>query len=299
MTPSQKILTAFSCTVLFLGCNNNRYKTEESSAAMTDSTSTKYVSSSAAVENNKDTTRKFIRTADLKFKVNDVINSTYNIEHIVSRQSGFVTYTNLTSNIDDVTSIPVSADSSLETTAYTVTNSITLRVPNIRLDTTLKEIAKNIDYLDYRIIKAEDVALQILFNNLVQKHSSKNAVRLSNAIDSRGKKLEETTNAEELLLNKEEESDNAKIANLSIADQINYSTVNISIYQRQAIKRTLIANNKNIDAYELGFGSKMLEAIKIGWKMLETFFVLITKLWWVFLLALIAYIIYKKVNKKA
>ena len=293
MKPSQKFLSAISCTILFLGCNNKRYNTNESYAALTDSASTNYVSSSAAVENNKDTTRKFIRKADLKFKVNNVINSTYDIENIVSRQSGFVTYTNLTSSIDNVTTIPVSADSSLETTAYTVTNSIILRVPNIRLDTTLKEIAKNIDYLDYRIIKAEDVALQILSNNLTQKRSAKNAVRLSNAIDNRGKKLEETTNAEELLSNKEEETDNAKIANLSMTDQINFSTVNISLYQRQAIKRTVIANDKNIDAYEPGFGHKILEAIKFGWIMLEAFFVFVTKIWSIILAAIIAITIYR------
>lgn len=299
MKPSQQLLTAIGCTILFLSCNNKRYNTNESYAAMADSATTNYVSSSAAVENNKDTTRKFIRTADLKFKVNNVIKATYDIENIVSRQSGFVTYTNLTSNIDDVTTIPVNADSSLETTAYTVINSVILRVPNIRLDTTLKEIAKNIDYLDYRIIKAEDVALQILSNNLTQKRSAKNATRLSNAIDNRGKKLEETTNAEELLLNKEEESDNAKIANLSMTDQVNYSTVNISMYQRQAIKRTVIANDKNIDIYEPGLGSKMLEAIKLGWKILEAFFVFVTKIWSIILAAIIAIIIYRAYGNRS
>lgn len=299
MKPSQQLLTAIGCTILFLSCNNKRYNTNESYAGMADSATTNYVSSSAAVENNKDTTRKFIRTADLKFKVNNVINATYEIENIVSRQSGFVTYTNLTSSIDNITTIPVSADSSLETTAYTVINSVILRVPNIRLDTTLKEIAKNIDYLDYRIIKAEDVALQILSNNLTQKRSAKNATRLSNAIDNRGKKLEETTNAEELLLNKEEESDNAKIANLSMTDQVNYSTVNISMYQRQAIKRTVIANDKNIDIYEPGLGSKMLEAIKLGWKILEAFFVFVTKIWSIILAAIIAIIIYRAYGNRS
>ncbi|UEG48954.1 DUF4349 domain-containing protein [Ferruginibacter lapsinanis] len=297
MKPSQKLLAALCSIIVFLSCNNNKYSPEES-PAMADSATTNYISSSAAVENNKDSTRKFIRTADLKFKVKDVIRSTYDIENIVSQQSGFVTYTNLTSTIDNITTVLVSADSSLETTAYTVTNSITLRVPNIRLDTTLKEIAKNIDYLDYRIIKAEDVALQILSNNLAQKRFVKNTERLSYAIDNRGKKLAETTNAEELLSNKEEQSDNAKIANLSMADQINFSTVNISMYQRQAIKRALIANDKNIDAYEPGFGRKILEAIKYGWKMFEAFFVFVTKLWWVFLLGLIVYIMYKKINRK-
>jgi hypothetical protein len=265
---------------------------------LADSTSNAFISSSAAVENGKDSTRRFIRTAELKFKVKSVIKSTYHIEYITNRQGGFVTYTNLTSNIDNVTNTPVSADSSLETTYYTVINSITLRVPNTKLDTTLKEISKSIDYLDYRIIKAEDVALQILSNDLTQKRSSKNEDRLTKAIDNRGKKLPETTHAEELLLRKEEQSDNAKISTLSLIDQIKFSTVNIYIYQRQAIKRELISNDKNIDAYEPSFGSKILESLQFGWRVIAAFLVFLTKWWGLFLFAILCYFIYKKYGHK-
>jgi hypothetical protein len=292
-----KFILGLGLSILLFGCSQSRNEQMESKA-MADSTSNAFISSSAAVENGKDTTRRFIRTADLKFKVKSVIKSTYDIENITNRQGGFVTYTNLTSNIDNVTTTAVSADSSLETTYYTVTNSITLRVPNTKLDTTLKEISNNIDYLDFRIIKAEDVALQILSNNLTQKRSAKNEERLTNAIDNRGKKLNETTIAEEVLLSKQEQADNAKISNLSLTDQIKFSTINLSIYQRQTINRELISNDKNIDAYEPGFGTKLFDALKYGWDILETFIVFLTKLWGLFLFAIVVYFIYKKYGHK-
>lgn len=263
-----------------------------------DSTSNEFISSSAAVEKNKDTTRRFIRTAELKFKVKSVIKSTYDIEDITNRQGGFVTYTNLTSYIDNVTNIAISADSSLETTYFTVKNTITLRVPNIKLDTTLKEISRNIDYLDYRIIKAEDVALQILSNNLTQKRTAKNEERLTNAIDNRGKKLNETTIAEEVLLSKQEQADNAKISNLSLNDQINFSTLNLFIYQRQSIKKELVSNDKNINEYKPGFGKKILDSIKFGWNILEAVIVFLIKLWGLFLFFLIAYFVYRYYEKR-
>jgi len=294
---STKIILGLGLAISLFGCGRADHEQMESKA-MADSTSNAFISSSAAVENGKDTTRRFIRTADLKFKVKSVIKSTYDIENITNRQGGFVTFTNLTSNINNVTNTAVSADSSLETTYYTVTNSITLRVPNTKLDTTLKEISNNIDYLDYRIIKAEDVALQILSNNLTQKRSAKNEERLTNAIDNRGKKLNETTVAEEILLSKQEQADNAKISNLSLTDQIKFSTINLSIYQRQTIKRELISNDKNIDAYEPSFGNKILEALKFGWDILETFIVFLTKLWGLFLFAIVVYFVYKKYGHK-
>lgn len=292
-----KIIVGFALAITLLSCGRAKEGHMES-VAIPDSTSNAFVSSSAAVENGKDTTRRFIRTADLKFKVKSVIKSTYNIENITNRQGGFVTYTNLTSTIDYTSNTAISADSTLETTYYTVTNTITLRVPNTKLDTTLKEIANNIDYLDYRIIKAEDVALQILSNSLTQKRSVKNEKRLTDAIDNRGKKLKETTLAEELLLRKQEQADNAKISNLSLTDQINFSTINLSIYQRQTIKRELIINDKNIDAYEPSFGSKILDALKYGWQVLETFLVFLAKLWGLFLFAIIAFFFYKKYKHK-
>ena len=45
---------------------------------------------------------------------------------------------------------------------------MTLRVPNTTLDGTLKEIASNIDILDYRVIKANNVDLDLLSNSLNQ-----------------------------------------------------------------------------------------------------------------------------------
>ncbi|MEO6819032.1 MAG: DUF4349 domain-containing protein, partial [Ginsengibacter sp.] len=190
------------------------------------------------------------------------------------------------------------ADSSLETTYFTVVNKMVLRVPNTQLDTTLKSISPLIDYLDYRVIKADDVALNLLANNLTQERSKKNEKRLTDAIDNRGKKLKETTTAEELLLSKQEQSDNAKISNLSLQDQVNFSTVSLYIYQRQAIKRELISNNKNIDEYTPGFGSRILDSFKTGYEILQNIIIFITQIWGLILIAVVIYIIYRRYGKK-
>lgn len=296
MNPNRILLVLGIIVFLFSCSQNNKEYTE--SVGETNDSSYAFISSSAAVENPNDTSRKFIRTADLKFKVKNVISSTYDIERITTRQNGFVEYTNLSSDIDNVINTAVSADSSLETTYYTVTNSMIIRVPNFLLDTTLKEISRNIEFLDHRIIKAQDVAFQILANSLTKKRTAKTEERLKDAIDNRGKKLEETTTAEELLFNKQAQSDKAEMSNLSLQDQINFSTIYISIYQRQAIKRELLSNNKNIAAYEPGFRYKLLESIKVGWEILETFIVSLTKLWGLLLLALFVYIFYRIYRNK-
>jgi hypothetical protein len=255
--------------------------------------SNEFISSSAAVVDPKDSLRMFIRTSDLRFNVKSVIRSTYRIEDIAKIFGGFVTKTTLNSHINNTTVIPVSKDSSLETVYYTVENAIELRVPAVKLDTTLKTISRLVEFLDYRIIQAEDVTLDLLSKKLEQMRLADYQERLRRAIAAKGKKLNETSNAEENLLNRQEKADNAKIANLSIMDQILFSTIKVNIYQRQTLKRELIANDQNTEAYEPGFWTKVTEALKGGWYLLESFLIFLIRLWGLFLFGLLVFILYR------
>lgn len=270
-------------------------KSEE--IATTESASADVISSSAAVE-KKDSNRKFVRTADLQFKVRNVAKSTYSIENVTNKFGGFVTYTNLQSHINEKDETRVSQDSILETTKYTVENDITIRVPNTKLDTLIKSIAKEIDFLDSRVIKADDVTLQLLANKMAQKRSTSTENRIEKAIDEKGKKLNNVIDAEENLATKKEQNDNAKLSNLTLNDQINFSTVSIKLYQREAIKHELYASEKSINKYRPHLGLQIWDSLKSGWYMLESIIAFIVQLWALILIGFLGYIVYKKVNRK-
>lgn len=279
---------------LLIGC-----KKSENSEEMSDSKEiTTNISSSAAVE-KEGSTRKFIRTADLKFKVKNVTKSTYAIENITNKFDGFVTYTNLQSNIIDKLETKISLDSILETTRYNVENDITIRVPNKRLDTVLKSIAKQIDYLDYRIIKADDVSLKMLSNQLSQTRSANSEKRLEKAIDTKGKKINDIVDAENTLANQKEQSDNAKIENLSTQDQINFSTLTIKIYQNETVKQEVVANTKDYNYYKPNIGIRLLDALQTGWYVLLNVVVFLIEIWWLLLLVIGGIFMYKRNSKKA
>jgi hypothetical protein len=173
-------------------------------------------------------------------------------------------------------------------------NEMIVRVPNTSLDSTLKEIAKHIDYLDHRIIKAEDVGLDLLENQMTQSRAEKNEARMQKAIDNRGKKLGETSDAEDLLMNRQEQADQAKLANLRLRNQISYSTVNIVIYQRESIRREVIADPDYIKSYEPGLISKIWGSLKAGWIVFEEIFVFLVRLWGVVLIIVLGYLIYRR-----
>lgn len=255
------------------------------------------VSSSAAVE-PKNSNRKVIRTADIKFKVKNTAQSTYAIENATNKFGGFVTYTNLQSAISNKEETKVSQDSTLETTRYTVENNITIRVPNTQLDTVIKTIAKQIDFLDYRVIKADDVTLKMLSNQMAQNRSNNSEKRIEKAIDDKGKKLNNIIDAEDHLDTKKEQNDNNKLENLSLKDQVNFSTLTLQIYQRETIKQEMVANEKSINAYRPNIGLQIVDSLKTGWYMLEAIIAFVVQLWGLALIGFLAWFGYKKFLKK-
>jgi hypothetical protein len=291
-------LTVVSCCII-VACGPSKREMESKEKAKQDSivAVNGFVSSSAAVVNKNDTTRKFIRTTDIKCKVQSVIKSTIIVEDFAIKQNGFVTLSNLTQDVSRRTVIPVSQDSSLETTYYVAKNDLIIRVPNTKLDTFLKQVATQIEFLDYRIIKANDVGLQVLENKITQQRIKKHEERLTKAIDDKGKKLIETSLAEENVLNKREQADNAMISNLSLNDQINYSTISIQLYQKETIKRELVENEKNIKAYEPSLFYKIKEALTNGWYIFEAFILFLVNAWAFLLMGAIIYLVYRRYKK--
>jgi len=296
-----KHLSKPALAVLVLGlafaCKQaNNLESADAASAM-DKTVTESTSSNAAVE-NKDSNRKFVRTADLKFKVKNVAKSTYAIENIVARNGGFVTFTDLKSNISEKSETKISQDSTLETTHYTVDNTITLRVPNTQLDTVLKSMAKEVAFLDSRLIKADDVALQLLSNKMEQKRLAAHQKRLEKGIDSKGKKLNDITNAEDKVLDNESDKDESALRNLSLEDQVNFSTVTLYLYQRESIQQEMVANEKSINAYRPHIGLQIWDSLKTGWFMFEAIIAFVVQLWALILIIIVGIIAYRRYFRK-
>ena len=296
MNKSTKIVLTLLALGLVLSCKESASKENAAYAEEATTDSTSVISSSAAVE-NKNSNRKFVRTADVKFKVKNVAKSTYAIEDATTKFGGFVTYTNLQSNIHNEDRTKVSQDSTLVTTKYKVENNITIRVPNTRMDTVIKTIAKQIHFLDYRIIKADDVSLQMLSNELAQKRSNSSEKRLENTIDSKGKKLNQVVKAEETLDAKKEQNDASKLQNLSLQDQVNFSTLTLNIYQDESIKQEMVTNEKSINAYRPNIGLQIWDSVKTGWFMLENIVSFIVVLWPFALIGFLGFLGYKKFLK--
>ncbi len=73
----------------------------------------------------------------------------------------------------------------------------------------------------------------------------------------------------------------------------------MDIYQREDIRREMLGNEQNIDAYEPGFFSKAGEALQDGWELLKDFALALIRSWSLVLLAIVAFLIYRRIFRRA
>ncbi|MBL7945495.1 MAG: DUF4349 domain-containing protein [Flavobacteriales bacterium] len=252
---------------------------------------------SSSVATYADSSRRFILAGDLRFRADDVVKTSFAIEALIARHGGFVANTHLSTDITGRYITPISADSSLETTRYTVNNRLTVRVPSANLDTTLKSLIAHVDFFEHRTLSATDVRIALLRHRLTKRRLAAHTGRLTEAIDEKDGKLKETITAEDKLIDRQAQADEATLNTLELEDRIAYSTLTLDIYQREAIRRDLIPNEQNIEAYEPGFFSKAGEALHDGWKLLQDLGVELLRAWSLILIGIVVFLLFQRIRR--
>jgi len=257
---------------------SGNFKSENEETGVADTAKMNYVPSFATRIGKIDSIKKFIRTADIKFKVKNVEKSTYKIEDIIHHFDGFVINTNLNCRINYTESHRIKEDSMLERKHFTVENSITFRVPKTLLDTTLKQIVSQIDFLDHRIITLEDITFQEIKNKMHQKRFGRYQERITKATNN-SNKTNAIVNAEDGLYEKQGEADNSALEDLIRNDKVAYATVTMYIYQDEKVRDEVVFSQPNVQSYKPSFGSEFVSSLKFGWTIVEQLFLLLVKMW--------------------
>lgn len=298
---AQLLLVVVAGNVVITSCGPSaevKSYMEMEAKAKADSVSVMVKNLPKPINTYQDSERVFIRNADLQFKVKDVKNATFEIERIVNNNKGYVTSTNLESSNNYKNTVRISKDSVKDIIHYTVQNNITIRVPNESLDKTLSEIATLMDYVDYRKIKADDVTKQIKSAKLTEARLSTHKKRLEKAIDHQGKKLNQTVDAENDLLAKQEYTDDTQLNTVELLHDVAYSTINIQIYQREISKAETYLFELPIEPYEPNFFEKTIDSLSIGAKIFSEIFLFLLKLWPILLIGFSVWFLVKNIVKK-
>ncbi|UPT65428.1 MAG: DUF4349 domain-containing protein [Sphingobacteriales bacterium JAD_PAG50586_3] len=247
------------------------------------------LSSSAAQEPN-DPAKKFVRTADLKFRVKEVVESTQQIEDITGKFGGYVAYTNLESQQVGSSVEPYGEDSLIEVSKYQLKNEMVLRVPNTRLDSLLREIGGLVDHFDYRKIEAGDVTLQYEMNKRSASVDRRVGGRIEDAIDSKGRRLYDITDAEDLVRSSSTSADAADIENLRLLNDVKYSKVTLSIYEKPNVMTSVVVSDAVYQKYKPSFGTRFVVALERSWNIVLEILLFFTQIWFLPFVGLVVYL---------
>jgi hypothetical protein len=268
------------------GCSNGaRREVYLKDSLMIDSIMRDSISKTAVLAHSLDLNtktpadKKFIKRADLKFKVGNVLYATEKMEDLTTKYGGYMLYSNLANRLENSDRSRISRDSILISKEIEVVNQLQLRIPNNKLDSFVRELDPLVVFLDYRIIRLNDVTLQFVSNQMRTERLQTYEKRQARHIDSKASKLPETSNAEDNLLDRQNQADNIKLQSLAMDDQVKYCDLSVDIYQKRIITKETIADFDYVSEVKPNFFARMWDSIAQGWYILEDVVVFLIKVW--------------------
>jgi len=233
--------------------------------------------------------KKFIKTADLKFKAKKVENTTHVIEKLAIDLGGYVQQSEINSTVNLQRNIELSSDTMLSVSEYYVYNNLIIRVPCIYFDSVLNFIAKQHIYLDYRKVQTLDVSTTFLRNKLKAEKNSEYEKRIQKLSDQNVRRLNDNVNAETQAAELADKAIDKKIENYELQDKIDFSTVSMNIYQANSVFEERVKNTQ-LKQYKPGFWKRAWDAILGGWNIILEILIALIYLWPIYLLLILIYI---------
>ncbi|SDQ49847.1 protein of unknown function [Chryseobacterium soldanellicola] len=282
------LLGIYSCKKGEATANDYEMSAAADSAAVVVSDSV----SSTATMNVKD--KQFIKTADVNMEVKDVYEATISIEKSVQELGGFVTHSNLRSNVISEDTYNTSSDDAMLVKKYQTENTMQVRVPTSKLGELLTLINDKKLFLNSRSINAEDVTSGIKYAELEGKRIKKTSENIS--------KLK--TNKDKIVLDNDNmsEENQQKLANMDVTDNLKYSTIDIYIKEpKLRIAEIAITNTKNVDnKYKFNFIYDAKNAFVEGFYLIQKIAVGLITIWPVLLIgaAIVFFLRKRKPSKK-
>lgn len=294
----ERVMTALSSDEAVESLEEVSYAKMEAPVVSSDYAINFFTSKATSAIN--DGSKKFIRTSNIRFKVKDVISATHSIEDIILSKKGFIIGSSVSDNNLYSNEIPISEDSLLEQTFSKLSGQLTLRVHHSLLDASLREIAPLAEQIYFRTVKAEEVTFRIMEKELERERKNDKSLRVKNLTRSSGNQdLEDKLTVEDAIDLAREQADNALIASLQLQDEIEYSTITISLEQDQRILTKVKARNKDVEMYKKGFFHNIKDGFVSGWNGLLELLAILVELWPVILiLSILGYIVVRFYRKK-
>lgn len=265
------VLIMFTC---FAACEKSGTAETANSVNIADETSpaaTNDSISSVATMAVKD--KQFIKSAEVSMEVKDVYDATVYIEKSLKDLGGFVTSSDLNSQILSEETFAISDENAMIVRKFQTENTMQVRVPTEKLGDLLLLINNKKVFLTSRTILAEDVTLNIKLAELEAKRNSKSAENIEKLRLDKGKVKMSDDN--------QQEGNYQKISAFDMQDQVKYSNVDIYLKEPQLrLAEIPVSNTKNRDdQYQYNFIYEAKNAVLEGFYLIQSIILGMLKIW--------------------
>jgi len=261
-----KILIPLLAGVVLLGACKGKHGSEE----FVNNTSSSSADSVKESESATLTVPKLVKTADMRFKVKNVQQTSEHITALTTNYHGLVMHNQLGSSELRSVDVRKSDDSVIRITAFNTTADITVKIPTNKLNDFMNEVGRMGIYVNNRQLDISDKSLDYLAARL-KLQSRKELV----SQQKRGKII--IKNPASVLLLKDDMVDQ-QIGNQQIDDEVKNSIVTLSFYQSNTIYKETVVND-DPSAYNLPFFKRLIGAIENGWLIFEELLLGLANLW--------------------
>lgn len=217
--------------------------------------------------------RKFVKTADVNMEVKDVYESSIFIEKKLQELGGFVTSSNLNARVLSENTYQTSDEDAMLVRKYQTENKMQVRIPTEHLGGFLTFINDKKVFLNSRIILAEDVTN----NARIAELENKNLQETKEVIG----KMKNDKDKAELTAQNLAEKQYQNVANISLADNLKYSTVDIYIQEPTIrIAEIAVTNSKGVDQkYQFNFLYDFKNALQEGFYLIQRLIIGLVTIW--------------------
>lgn len=245
-----------------------------------------------------DTQRKFIRTAQAKFRVKDVYQSALAIEDAVAAQGGFVIKNDIATNIDSIRKRSLGNGQLVELAEYTVRGELTVRVPSEKTQAFLRSIIGQMEFLDTRSFAATDAQFALLREQLAYQRNQEAQQELGDAKDEGGK-LGQKAAVISARSDAKSSRDEALIAQKEFEDRVAFATLDLSLYQLPKLRRTEMADMEAaVRENGPGFFTRLGKSLSTGWFGLLEVGLQVVKLWPLWLVLLLGVVVVRRLRRR-
>lgn len=284
----------FAVTISVIACKKSK-SSEYGNPEISDSSAVAISSDSISMAATQEVEgKKFIKTAQVNMEVKNVYQTTIGIEKQLKEMGGFVTKSELHSNIISEENFPINDNEAKLVREFGQVNDMEVRIPTVKLGEFLEFVNKSNLFLHSRNITAEDVSANIMMANLEEKRMKETENNIQ--------KIKSNAEKVNLADNNLSEQNNQKLATYNLSDNLKYSTVSLYLKEPSTrISTIAITNTKNFDnQYRYNFFYDVKNAIIKGFYLTQEIIVGLFTIWPVLLVVAISFYFWKrrKTNSK-